>query len=71
MRVDVLTVFPEVIECGVDYSILKRAREKGVISVFVHNIRDFTEDKHRTTDEPPYGGGAGMVMKPEPIFAAA
>jgi tRNA (guanine37-N1)-methyltransferase len=71
MRVDVLTVFPEVIECGVDYSIVKRAREKGVISICVHNIRDFTEDKHRTTDEPPYGGGAGMVMKPEPIFAAA
>lgn len=71
MRVDVLTVFPEVIQCGVDYSIVKRARENGIISVFVHNIRDFTEDKHRTTDEPPYGGGAGMVMKPEPIFRTA
>ena len=71
MRVDVLTIFPEVVRCGVDYSIMKRAREKGTISVLVHNIRDFTEDKHRTTDEPPYGGGAGMVMKPEPIFAAA
>ena len=71
MRVDVLTIFPEVVRCGVDYSILKRAQEKGTISVFVHNIRDFTEDKHRTTDEPPYGGGAGMVMKPEPIFKAA
>ena len=71
MRVDVLTVFPEVIHCGVDYSIVKRARDKDLLSVFVHNIRDFTTDKHRTTDEPPYGGGAGMVMKPEPIFAAA
>lgn len=71
MRVDVLTIFPEVIYCGVDYSILKRAREKGTISVFVRNIRDFAEDRHRTTDEPPYGGGAGMVMKPEPIFRAA
>ena len=71
MRVDVLTIFPEVVRCGVDYSILKRAQEKGTISVFVHNIRDFTEDKHHTTDEPPYGGGAGMVMKPEPIFRAA
>ena len=70
MRVDVLTVFPEVVQCGVDYSIVKRARDKGVISVFVHNIRDFTEDKHKTTDEPPYGGGAGMVMKPAPIFSA-
>ena len=71
MRVDVLTIFPEVIYCGVDYSIVKRAQEKGAISVFVHNIRDFAEDKHKTTDEPPYGGGAGMVMKPEPIFKAA
>jgi len=71
MRIDVLTVFPEIIQCGVDYSIVKRAQEKGFISVFVHNIRDFTEDKHRTTDEPPYGGGAGMVMKPEPIFKTA
>ena len=71
MRVDVLTIFPEVVRCGVDYSILKRAQEEGTISVFAHNIRDFAEDKHHTTDEPPYGGGAGMVMKPEPIFRAA
>ena len=71
MRVDVLTIFPEVVRCGADYSILKRAQEKGTISVFVHNVRDFAEDKHHTTDEPPYGGGAGMVMKPEPIFRAA
>ena len=71
MRIDVLTIFPEVVRCGVDYSILKRAQEKGIVSIFVHNIRDFTEDKHNTTDEPPYGGGAGMVMKPEPIFKAA
>lgn len=71
MRIDVLTVFPEVIRCGVDYSIVKRAREKAAVSVYVHNIRDFTDDAHRTTDEPPYGGGAGMVMKPEPIFRAA
>jgi tRNA (guanine37-N1)-methyltransferase len=70
MRVDVLTIFPEVVRCGADYSILKRAQEKGTISVFVHNVRDFAEDKHHTTDEPPYGGGAGMVMKPEPIFRA-
>jgi len=71
MRVDVLTVFPEMIHSGVGYSILKRAQDKGLLSVFVHDIRDFTEDKHRTTDEPPYGGGAGMVMKPDPIFRAA
>jgi tRNA (guanine37-N1)-methyltransferase len=71
MRIDVLTIFPEVIHCGVDYSIVKRARDKGIVSVFVHNIRDFTTDRHRSTDEAPYGGGAGMVMKPEPVFAAA
>jgi len=71
MRIDVLTIFPEVVHGGVDYSIVKRARDKGLLSVFVHDLRDHTTDKHRTTDEPPYGGGAGMVMKPEPIFAAA
>jgi tRNA (guanine37-N1)-methyltransferase len=70
MRIDVLTIFPDVIRCGTDYSIVKRAQEKGLVKILVHDIRDFTEDKHRTTDEPPYGGGAGMVMKPEPIFKA-
>ncbi|MHB0998250.1 MAG: tRNA (guanosine(37)-N1)-methyltransferase TrmD [Armatimonadota bacterium] len=71
MRIDILTIFPDVVRCGVDYSIVKRARDKELVSVFVHNIRDFTVDKHHTTDEPPYGGGPGMVMKPEPIFKAA
>ncbi len=71
MRVDILTIFPEMVRCGVDYSILKRAQENHLLEIHVHNIRDFAEDKHRTTDEPPYGGGAGMVMKPEPIFKAA
>lgn len=70
MRIDILTIFPEMIRCGADFSILKRAQENNLIAVFVHNIRDFAEDKHRSTDEPPYGGGAGMVMKPEPIFKA-
>lgn len=70
MRIDVLTLFPDMIRCGVDYSIVKRAQEKGILSISVCNIRDYTKDKHRTTDEPPYGGGAGMVMKPEPIFEA-
>lgn len=71
MRIDVLTIFPEVIQCGVDYSIVKRAQDKDLLSVSVHNIRDFTTDKHRSTDDAPYGGGAGMVMTPEPIFSAA
>lgn len=70
MRIDILTIFPDMVRCGVDYSIIKRAQDKGAIEVRVWNLRDFTEDKHRTTDEPPYGGGAGMVMKPEPIFRA-
>lgn len=71
MKIDVLTIFPEAVRAGVDFSIIKRAQEKGAVSIEVHDIRDFAADKHRTTDEPPYGGGAGMVMKPEPIFAAA
>jgi len=71
MRVDVLTIFPEAIQCGVDYSIVKRAQDKGLLSVLVHDIREFTTDKHRSTDDAPYGGGAGMVMTPEPIFKAA
>jgi tRNA (guanine37-N1)-methyltransferase len=71
MRIDILTLFPDVIRAGVDYSIVKRARDKGIVEICVHNIRDYTEDKHHTADEPPYGGGPGMVMKPEPIFNAA
>ena len=70
MKIDVLTIFPEAVRGGVDFSIIKRAQDKGIVSIAVHDIRDFAEDKHRTTDEQPYGGGAGMVMKPEPIFSA-
>lgn len=70
MRFDIFTVLPEIFPPYLDSSILKRARAKGLIDVRVHNIRDWTHDKHRTTDDTPYGGGGGMVMKPEPIFAA-
>ena len=70
MRIDILTVFPEFIEAGTDYSIVKRAQEKGALQVGVHNLREFTHDKHRSTDDAPFGPGAGMVMKPEPIFEA-
>ena len=70
MRFDVLTLFPAIIEAPLDCSILARAREKGQLAVGIHDIRDYAEGKHRVTDEPPYGGGGGMVMKPEPIFAA-
>jgi tRNA (guanine37-N1)-methyltransferase len=70
MHFDVLTLFPEMF-CGpLDESILKRAQESGRLSVAVHDIRDYATGKHRVTDDAPYGGGGGMVMKPEPIFAA-
>ena len=70
MQFDVFTILPEVFPTYLDTSILKKARERGLIDVRVHNIRDYTRDKHHTTDDTPYGGGGGMVMKPEPIFEA-
>ncbi len=70
MRIDILTIFPEMFPCAFDASIIKRAREKGLVDIRVHNLRDWTTDKHKTTDDTPYGGGGGMIMKPEPIFAA-
>ncbi len=70
MRVDVFTLFPEVFEPYLNLSILARARQKGLLEVHLHNIRDWATDRHRTVDDEPYGGGGGMVMKPEPIFAA-
>jgi len=68
MRFDVLTLFPEMFPGVVDASILGRARQAGLIEVALHDIRDYTGDRHRTADDYPYGGGAGMVMKAEPIF---
>ncbi|HRK90903.1 MAG TPA: tRNA (guanosine(37)-N1)-methyltransferase TrmD [Anaerolineales bacterium] len=70
MQFEVFTLLPEVFPSYLDTSILKRARERGLIQVNVHNIRDYTHDKHHTTDDAPYGGGGGMVMKPEPVFEA-
>jgi tRNA (guanine37-N1)-methyltransferase len=70
MRFEIFSLFPEVFPSYLDSSILKRAREQGHLEVNLHNIRDWAEDKHQMTDEPPYGGGGGMVMKPDPIFAA-
>ena len=70
LRFDVLTLFPDMISPVLGQSILKRAQEKGLLDVRVHNLRDFTEDRHKTADDLPYGGGAGMVMKAEPIFRA-
>jgi len=70
MQFVVFTLLPEVFPSYLETSILKRARERGLIHVNVHNIRDYTHDKHHTTDDTPYGGGGGMVMKPEPVFEA-
>jgi len=65
-----LCLFPEMFVSPFDCSIIKRARERGLVEVVVHNIRDYTHDKHRTVDDYAYGGGPGMVLKPEPIFEA-
>jgi tRNA (guanine37-N1)-methyltransferase len=70
MQFDVFTLFPNLIQPYLDESILQRARERGLLTVNVHDIRAFTSDKHHVTDEPPYGGGGGMVMKVQPVFAA-
>lgn len=70
MRFDIFSLFPEVFDPYINASILKRARESGALTVRTHNIRDWAMDKHHTTDDAPYGGGGGMVMKPEPVFNA-
>ncbi len=70
MHVDIFTLFPEMFQGPFSESILKRAQEQGRLSIALHNIRAITTDKHHIVDDYPYGGGAGMVMKPEPIFAA-
>ena len=70
MHFDIFTLFPEMFQGPFSESILKRAQERGLLSIALHNIRDATTDKHHVVDDYPYGGGAGMVMKPEPIFTA-
>jgi tRNA (guanine37-N1)-methyltransferase len=70
MQFEVFTLLPEVFPSYLETSIIKRARERGLIDVRVHNIRDYAHDKHHVTDDTPYGGGGGMVMKPEPVFEA-
>ena len=68
MRIDILPVVPELLQSPLNESILKRAQQKGLVEIHIHNIRDYTFDKHRQVDDYPFGGEAGMVMKPEPIF---
>jgi len=70
MHIDILTLFPEMFTSYISESILKRAQEAGHLALRWHNIRDYATGKHRVTDEPPYGGGGGMILKPEPIFRA-
>jgi tRNA (guanine37-N1)-methyltransferase len=70
IRFDILSIFPEMFESPFNCSILKRAQEGGVVEIHLHNIRDYAEDKHKMTDDAPYGGGGGMVMKVEPIDRA-
>jgi tRNA (guanine37-N1)-methyltransferase len=70
MQFEVFTLLPEIFPPYLESSILQRARQRGLIDVRVHNIRDYTHDRHHTTDDTPYGGGGGMVMKPEPVFEA-
>jgi tRNA (guanine37-N1)-methyltransferase len=70
MRIDILTLFPGMFPGYLNESILKRAQQLGALEVYLHNLRDYATGKHRVTDEPPFGGGGGMVLKPEPIFTA-
>jgi tRNA (guanine37-N1)-methyltransferase len=70
MKVDVVTIFPRLVEAGLAEGVVGRARTAGLLDIVVHNLRDFTTDKHHVVDDVPFGGGPGMVMKPEPFFAA-
>src|SRR5437764_2577896 len=70
MKIDILTLFTEICRAPLSESMMKRAQENKIVDLHVHNLRDWTTDKHHVVDDAPFGGGQGMVMKPEPIFAA-
>src|SRR3954452_21497424 len=70
MRIDILTLFPEICRAPLNESMMKRAQTSGALDLRIHNLRDWATDKHRMADDAPFGGGQGMVMKPEPVFAA-
>jgi tRNA (guanine37-N1)-methyltransferase len=70
MKIDIVTLFPEICRAPLNESIMKRAQKNGIVHLYIHNLRDWTTDKHHVADDAPFGGGQGMVMKPEPIFAA-
>src|SRR5205814_6692905 len=68
MKFEIVTIFPDFFRGPLDFGIVRRARESGVMDIAVHDLRTFTRDRHRTVDDRPFGGGEGMVLKPEPIF---
>src|SRR5215475_9380786 len=70
VRIDIVTLFPEICRTPLSESMMKRAQERQIVDLHIHNLRDWTTDKHHVVDDAPFGGGQGMVMKPEPIFAA-
>jgi len=70
MRIDIITIFPDVFSPILNESIIRRAQNKGKVKIYLHNLRDYSSDKHRKVDDRPFGGGSGMLMRPEPIFAA-
>src|SRR5215471_9475077 len=70
MRFELITIFPEFFAGPLEHGIVRRAREAGIIDVTVQDLREFTKDRHRTVDDRPFGGGEGMVLKPEPLFEA-
>src|SRR5213078_3934106 len=70
MRIDIFTLFPEICRAPLSESIMKRAQENQIVELHIHNLRDWTTDKHHVVDDAPFGGGQGIVMKPEPIFSA-
>src|SRR6185503_13901583 len=70
MRFDIITIFPEIFRGVFEFGIIRRAVEAGLIEIKIHDLRDYTHDRHHQVDDRPFGGGAGMVMKPEPLFRA-
>src|SRR3989338_6237025 len=70
MRIDIITIFPRMFDPVLNESIVKRAQNKRKVKIYIHNLRDYSQDKHKKVDDRPFGGGSGMVMRPEPIFNA-
>jgi tRNA (guanine37-N1)-methyltransferase len=70
MKIDIITLFPEICRAPLDASMMKRAQDNGIVDIRIHNLRDWTHDRHKTVDDRPFGGGPGMVLKPEPLFEA-